>query len=365
MTAQILACRPDAPGANRFKEPAAGQKNWCWGAQPSNRRVQGSILMAIQDLDLDETELDGWFVEAVNSLARGEGEDLDGHLVSVGAIELLDSTATSCQVHFLARDGNGRPLVAQLARMLVNQIVDFCIPRSRIDEAERRFVETGSSDQFVSLNREARDLFTSLDNSGEGGELLLAVLLERLLGAPQILCKMSLKTNSEMHVHGTDGVHVKALGAGRLAVYWGESKLHATVSSAIGSAFESIGPFLRDEGDGASQRDLLLVRDHLDSGEPELDDMLREYFTEGHIRGTLREVRGASLVGFSLEDYPEPHDSNGVVAEVVARAIQHWQSLIRSRVAATELERFELVVFCLPLPSVSAFREAVKEAIGI
>jgi hypothetical protein len=39
---------------------------------------------------------------------------------------------------------------------------------------------------------------------------------------------MSLKTSREMHVHGTDGIHARMEDDGRLALYWGESKLHAT-----------------------------------------------------------------------------------------------------------------------------------------
>lgn len=321
--------------------------------------------MAVADLDHSTTGLDDWFVDAVNGLARGAATDLDGHLVTVGSERVVGATKTSCHVRFVARDGNDRPLIAPLARMLVNHIVDFCIPRSRIKEARQRLDDTGSTDQLVALQREARELFTSLSNSGEGGELLLAVLLERLLEAPQLLCKMSLKTSSEMHVHGTDGIHAKALGDGRLALYWGESKLHDSVHSAITSAFESIGPFLTDDGTGPAQRDLLLVRGLLDTGDADLDELLRDYFTEGTVNATMREVRGASLVGFSLDDYPHPHDPNGAVASMVADAIARWVQLIDNRITGAALDSFDITVFCVPLPSVADFREAVKLALGV
>jgi hypothetical protein len=321
--------------------------------------------VALTSLTDDFEGLEDWFTDAVNGLARGTTDELDGHLISVGEVQTVGDTKTSCHIRFVTRDGNGRPMVSQLARMLVDHIVDFCIPRSRMNEALDHLEKTGSSAQLFALQREAQGLFTSIDNSGEGGELLLALLLERLLDAPQILCKMSLKTSAQMHVHGTDGVHVRALDGGRLAVYWGESKLHETVQSAISDAFKSIGPYLTDTGNGSSQRDLLLVRNHLDTGSSAVDDFLREYFTEGSVRATTREVRGASLVGFSIEDYPVPITEEGEIATDVADAIAGWHDLIKGRVATAGLESFDLTVFCIPLPSVADFRSAMKHALKV
>lgn len=321
--------------------------------------------MILGDLDRTTAGLDDWFVEALNSLIRGEATDLDSYLISVGEATTIGQTKTSCQIKFLTRDGNGRPNVHPLTRMLADQIVDYCIPRSRINEARARLASRGSTDQLMALQREARDLFTAIDTSGEGGELLLAVLLERLLGAPQILCKMSLKTNSEVHVHGADGVHARAIDGGGLELYWGESKLHDTVSSAIASTFDSIGPFLTDDGSGAARRDLLLVRNHLDTGSPEVDQVLREFFVDGSLSSNRRVVRGASLVGFSLTDYPHPLGEDGNVAESLSAAIASWHELVKKRVTAKSLDEFDITVFCLPVPSVSAFRQSVKEALGI
>lgn len=320
--------------------------------------------MSVAQLAYGTAEMDDWFVDAVNGLARGTAADLDGHLVTVGTEQMVGETKTRCHVRFVARDANDRPLIAPLARMLANHIVDFCIPRSRIDEARQRLDNHGSTDQLVALQREARELFTSISNSGEGGELLLAVLLERLLEAPQLLCKMSLKTSSQMHVHGTDGIHVRALGQGRLALYWGESKLHGSFTSAIASAFQSIGPFLTDDGNGPAQRDLLLVRGHLDTGDADLDQFLRDYFTEGTVTATMREVRGASLVGFSLDDYPHPYDADGEIDAPVAAAIAQWVDQIGKRVSGAGLDSFDITIFCIPLPSVEDFRAAIQQALG-
>lgn len=310
--------------------------------------------------------LDDWFASAVGRMVRGNAADLDPYLVSVGDSVILNGTKTNCRCHFVARDGNDRPRVKALAKRLSEQAIDYCIPRSRVAAAFDRFTMTGSADHLARINAEALDLFTSLEKTGEGGEMLLFLLLERLLRAPQLLCKMALKTSSEMHFHGADGVHIKALPDGRLGVYWCESKLHASANSATDSCFDSIAPFLLDEGGGASDRDLLLVRDHVDTGDEELDRRIVQYFISDQPEALLREIRGASLIGFSLDDYPHPHEADGeTVVEEVLEAVQGWFDRVGTRVGKHKLEAFEIDVFCLPMPSVEAFRTAFRKELGL
>ena len=220
-----------------------------------------------------------WLVGAVERLARTEGRSLDPYLMTVGEATLLDQTHATCRCHFVRVDPQGTPRVPALVNMLSDQIVDYCIPRTRFNEALEHAVRTNSADKMLQLQREARGLFTKIKTSGEGGELLLYALLEIALGLPQILCKMPLKTNQQVHYHGVDGVHAQALDDGKLAVYWGEAKLYADVNAAIDAAMSSLAPFLLDAGDGAAQRDVLLLRDHADAGDDELTAALVRYFT--------------------------------------------------------------------------------------
>jgi hypothetical protein len=155
-----------------------------------------------------------WLVDAVSRLARDDDRNLDAHLVTVGEVAALDGTGAACRCHFVARDGNGRPRVEHLARRLADQAVDYCIPRTRFQEARDHMVRTGSAEKVLALQREAKELFTHLENSGEGGEMLLYLLLEVELGIPQLLCKTPLKTNPEVHYHGVDGVHGKVTDTG-------------------------------------------------------------------------------------------------------------------------------------------------------
>jgi hypothetical protein len=305
-----------------------------------------------------------WLVAALERLAKPEARGVDGYLVEAGERVTLDETQTSCRCHFVRLDANRRPRVHALVSALADQVVDYCIPRSSLLEAKKHFERSGSMEAITALDRQARSLFVNVTSSGEGGELLLYLLLERVLRLPQLLCKMRLKTNTQVHVHGVDGVHGKVLDDGRLALYWGESKLHASVSKAIATCFESVAPYLLDPGGGASERDLELVRQELDLGDPAVEQALLRYFDDSQPESARVEIRGACLIGFDLADYPGT-EGGAQLAEDIARRVAGWQRSIAGQVTARKLEGFELEVFCVPLPSVEDFRTRLIAKMGL
>lgn len=314
---------------------------------------------------LGDEGFSAWMIDALNERARLDPAVLDACLVTVGEPTLIAETRATVRCHFVARNAHGRPVVKKLARTLAHQITNYCIPRQRIEEAKEHLLKTGSVSEFARLQDEARELFSDLDTSGEGGELLLYTMLESILGVPQILCKMPLKTNPRMHVHGVDGVHARVLDNGNLALYWGESKVHARVSDAIDECFESISPFLVGDEE-ESRRDLLLVRDNLDLGDNRLTAALIDFFDDRNPRSNAVEVRAACLVGFDIANYPEPHDESGAkIVDAVAKKIARWHERIADRIADHELEAIEMEVFCIPMPSVDKFRSALKERLGL
>lgn len=325
----------------------------------SNEMVTSSTVDALRNRAAPT-----WLVAALGRLAKPEARGVDGYLVEAGECVTLDQTRTCCRCHFVRLDANGRPRVHALVSALADQVVDYCIPRSTLLEANEHFERTGSMEAITALDRQARSLFVNVTTSGEGGELLLYLLLERVLGLPQLLCKMRLKTNTQMHVHGVDGVHGKVLEDGRLALYWGESKLHASVNNAIAGCFESVAPYLLDPGGGASERDLELVRQELDLGDPAVERALLRYFDDSQPESARVEIRGACLIGFDLADYPGA-EQGAQLAEDVTRRIARWQHSIGGRVTARELESFELEVFCVPLPSVEDFRTRLIAQMGL
>jgi hypothetical protein len=305
--------------------------------------------------------IEPWMTEAFNALSHGNDQDLAPFLSCVSRDVGLANTETVCRCHFLKRDGNDRPVVDRLAAKVAAQAIQYCIPRTRLKEAREELEKTERFEKVARLQEEARSLFTDIDKSGEGGEMLLYLLLEAELGLPQLLCKMPLKTSSRVHFHGVDGIHGSLEEDGRLGLYWCESKLHKEVGAATRDCFESLAPFLLDEGTKASKRDLLLVRDHLDLADSKLSDALKLYLDDDAIQSTLRVVKGASLIGFSLEEYPNPFEADGrSVAQEVSEQVQGWFDAIGKHVNRHKLDSFEIEVFCLPMPDVEAFRKAIK-----
>lgn len=310
--------------------------------------------------------LEPWFAQALISAARTEPDGIDAYLHTVGPTASIAATGAVLRTHWVAIDAHGRPRMESLAKRLAEEVVSYCIPRRKIEDAQSHLLKTGSPSRFSRLEAEAKSLFTKLENSGEGGELLLYFLLETYLGIPQILCKMDLKTSTNMHVHGVDGIHAQFLPNGNLAVYWGESKIYKDFNGAVKDCFDSIAPFLTDTGSGPIERDIHLVRDNIDLGNRELSLELAKYFDNDHTHSHHLEVRGACLVGFSHEQYQSPFELDGTtVRPDLLNLMESWQEKITKRIKAKQVESFHIEIFCVPLPSADDFRAALRSALGL
>lgn len=322
--------------------------------------------MGIHDLDADRVTSSSATDtrDQLAEKARFEPESITSYLHTVGAATQIQGTLATCRIHWVPLDAHGRPRVHQLATRLADAIVDYCIPRSKGKDALEAQLRSGAKTKESQLKREAKSLFSNLEKSGEGGELLLYLLLESLLGIPQILCKMSLKTNSNMHFHGVDGVHAQLLENDNLAIYWGESKMHGDFSGALAACFSSIAPFLHDSGGGPLERDLILARDGVDLADRELSLRIAKYFDSDEPESLRAEMRGACLIGFSKTDYSSPFEADGVtVTSEVRQLLDGWMKQISGRVKGQSVDKFEMEVFCVPVPSADDFREQVRLAV--
>ncbi|REJ15546.1 MAG: hypothetical protein C6W59_08625 [Paenibacillaceae bacterium] len=133
----------------------------------------------------------------------------------------------------------------------------------------------------IQKTKEARERYVISRKSGELGELALYMFLESKEEAPQILSKMSLKTSGNMHVHGSDAVHVKINDAGDIFLFLGESKVYKDIDGSINACLDSIFKFYFDERvEGRTQFDfdLKLVKENMDVDDPELRIFLQDLF---------------------------------------------------------------------------------------
>ena len=307
--------------------------------------------------------------QALMRLVRGERTDLASLLYDVEVHTELDGTRVTFHCHCLRLDGNGRPRVTDLVAAICDYTLDFAIPRSAIAEALSEASRTGSTRALVHLGTEARSLFTHITNTGEGGELLLFILAETVLKLPQLLCKMDLKTNSSMHVHGADGLHVAAdPTSGHLLLYWGESKLFANPSDAIRECFKSIAPMLNSTGQaGAGVRDLHLLSRHADLADEQLEAAIKKYLNPHDPHFNQLEFCGLCMVGFNSEAYATSVSGasfDGVLAQLIQQLPSLKNAVVR-RVGAESLVGFGFHTICVPFPSVDVFRTQLISMLGL
>lgn len=303
-------------------------------------------------------------VEQFLELARGSSNSLIDFLPAFEEAVTVPGTLTLVRTHFLAHDANGTPAVEHLAQAMASATMDFCIPRSKIERAHAEYESTKATTAFVSLQQQARDLFVKSESSGEGGELLLFLLMERVLNRPQLISKMALKTNTQVHVHGSDGIHASLADDGVLDIYWGESKLYKSSSDAFRDCFESIAPYLRPDGDSRRKQDLLLVRDHLNVPEAKLAAHLLEYFDETNPKTLKVRWNGVCLVGFDHADYPNVAVMDEAQQESVSQAVGRWHTSVGNRVKEFEIVGVNIDLFCIPMPDVADLRTRVLERMG-
>lgn len=264
---------------------------------------------------------------------------------------------------------------AELVRAITLFIPSFCLPRRELDVLHANDRNLDPFDLHIEttrLDRRAYDLFMRANaaggRSGEAGELLLYLLTEWVLEAPQMLAKMSLKTSSEMPVHGSDGIHVKVIPeTGKLLLYSGEAKLHASLASAIRSAVASIREAMSPS---RLERELELVRRDLDiSG---LDERARQAllaFLDPFDPTSENRIDVITcLLGFDFAPYANPLLDGEPDTEFRRRALAELPAIAASVAAALSTNGLggrTIELFLFPLPSVAEFRRDFQDHIGV
>lgn len=306
---------------------------------------------------------------ALKASLRGEASQLNTHILCLRRDIKIGTTKTLLHCYFLPLDGNGRVRVKPLAEFLRDRIIDYAIPRKTIEEAYGKTSTTNSMSAISNLHERARGLFTHLAKSGEGGELLLFAMAEAIFGVTQIICKMTLKTSTSVHYHGSDGVYAEARTDGGLNLFWGESKIHAAPADAIRECLKSLAPFLREpEGEDAKRnQDILLVNEFANFSDERLVASLKKYLDKNDSNSLAVRHCGLALCGFDSGAYPaeDVEKTSDRIAADISTELNDWIGTTGSRVEHEKLEQFDIHFVCVPLPSASAFRSYFLEILGV
>lgn len=294
--------------------------------------------------------------EALRDLARGESEPLSACLKESILDQLNIGPLIRC--HYVALSPDGRPRTRELIKIIRRRVIDYVISRERIQKAARLLDQNGSTAQLEALSEEAHSLFTKLNKTGEPGELLLFILAEGYLGLAQAIPKMSLKTDSQMHFHGADGVFL-GVRDGLLGVYWGESKFYQNISRALDKSARSLSDLLRYSSE--TDREFALLANYLDLGKPELEAAIQKYIDIESAEYAQLQMRGLCLVGFDFDGCQGHPLTNEIVEERIAEKVETWSKTWSERIEKHRLVGTPIDLFLLPIESVDNFRTLYQD----
>lgn len=302
--------------------------------------------------------------ESLDRLIHGKEKDLSAYLLEVCGEDIVDHTKATLSIHMLRLDGNNRPRIKDFVNFVTDCMIDYCIPPKNIREALEKDAINHTTTNIMKLRRKAKSLFTDLSNTGEGGEMILSIMAQRILGMPQVLCKMPLKTNPNVHYHGADGLYGKYdSNSNKFYLYWGESKLYADVGKAMSDCFDSIKKLLIDEDGEGVERDLELFRDNLDFDNEKLENAIVAYLDPDNEENLSLEYRGICLIGYDEDVYPK--DLSGVelvIKNAISQKIDIFKKKISDRLdSRTPLDQIVIKVLLVPFPSVEEFRKKFLE----
>lgn len=268
---------------------------------------------------------------------------------------------------------NSRPIVEEFVDAICEYLVSFALPRSEIADEMAAVAGKGDAEKIrvaLRLRQRAVDTFIqaqkATQRTGECGELILYLLTEWVLSAPQILAKMGLKTNSQMPVYGADGVHVRCEPeSNRLAMIWGEAKVHAQVGKAVDDAVTSITKALEYKSQTA---EISLVRRYFsitglsDAQKAELVSYLNplgdNYSKRVDVSSCLICFDFAAFKSLSGDDVEDQF--KGLLAVELDKASQRLAGEIKKQ----GIDKHRLEIFFLPMPAVAKLRELFQAKIG-
>lgn len=323
-------------------------------------------------LDIETQPLD--VAAAIDGL-RGDYSKLGTRLRVLSHGVKCTLSGLTIRVHYPAFR-SGKPTDDDLTDLIAHYISHFALPRSVRNRAYKKFpkltpeeIELHCSELRAKAVRTFIKAQKATKRNGEAGELMLFLLTEWILGAPQILAKMSLKTNPNVPVLGSDGVHIKFDSSSqKLKFYFGEAKIHSSLTAGISSAAKSIKKALSSE---EVKFELELIEKNVElTG---LDEAAREallsYLDPWEEDSNLRLQVVTSLIAFDYDAYSNlkevDHDKR--TSEFITALTDEVTKIapkVSKALSAVGLEAEEIELFLLPLPSVSVLREKFQSLIG-
>lgn len=275
------------------------------------------------------------------------------------------------------------PDIDALVAFLDACLVDYCIPRSEIAAVYEQLNSVPATkaaknilrERLASLKDRARATFIKvqkeLKTGGEAGEVLLYILQERALKAPQLVSKMNLKTNANQPGFGRDGIHVTFnQDTKRIVLLMGESKLEKQFSTAIDHAIDSIFGYLNNLT--VRDHEISVLRSHLDvSGLPEIAEQELVALLNPYVGSPPdAETVHVCLIGFEYSAFEKVAAMKESEIEAAFRAeylerVKTGCILIKDKVKEKLPAGIRVLFFLFPFPSLASLRKTFLQKIGM
>ncbi|HEY1768999.1 MAG TPA: DUF1837 domain-containing protein [Chthoniobacterales bacterium] len=269
-----------------------------------------------------------------------------------------DSPQATVRFQHLRFDENGEPKFNDLAEALADHIIEYCFAARRRGSPKKPY-------EFSRLSREGRAYLRKIGTSGEAGEMLLYFLLEAVLGAPQMVAKMELKTNPRMELHGSDGIHMKWHESdGKLDLFFGEAKLEQTIYSALDNMIGSLQSF---HSERLLEHEFGVVTSHYKHADDQMKAEILKLLDRKQPGGDCR-INHACLVGYDWHEYQKLGSvSTAELADTFRQRyisdLPRLKKLLTGRFAAFANRRLRFEIFVLPFRTVQEFRTAFNDAV--
>jgi hypothetical protein len=273
------------------------------------------------------------------------------------------------------------PDIQALAEYLWLQAINYVIPlRKRRHAAKSASSSTTAGDLSLAqrLSREAKRAFIEFTNknpsrASEVGELLAYILALEHLNATQVASKLALKTNSNMPVHGLDGIHA-SFESGIMTLYFLEAKLALSANSGVKEYVKSVAGFGTSRKQYLLEYEILSDLGNLDALPSAEKEKALEYLdiygskkgkrlerAVGVICHTEKKSYGSKLAKSSITT-PDQHEAH--FETEYSKLFEHHHHLVANRLAKAGVDPNDCLVFFLAFPDIADLRSKFYEVMS-
>ncbi|MBC53908.1 MAG: hypothetical protein CMQ34_08745 [Gammaproteobacteria bacterium] len=298
------------------------------------------------------------------------------HRLKQVSIEVKDASPNVSGKFFYLHFKGKKASVEEFVNFIYSKLIYYCIPKKRRDFFISKYEETADLKYMLELVDAAKNLFIkakkSIPKAGEPGELILFIINEYYLKAPQVVSKMYLKTSESMPVHGTDGIHMSYDEANDcLNLYWGESKIYQNLSASLDEICKSIKSFTDSKtARKPKDRDVDIIKSNLDVKDKKTEDALLKYFDPYEKESNnLREIYCClSIFDYELYEKLEQMGEDEIEEYFLTEYIQKINTTYNAFFEKSKkhgIQDLQFVFILLPFPDVAYFRQEFFRKLGI